>query len=40
MNKKINLVYEWIGPKGPISNNRIPTIIDLIDRHLCRFHNW
>ena len=34
MNKKINLVYEWIGPKGPISNNRIPTIIDLIDRQI------
>ncbi len=31
MSKKINLVYEWIGPQGPISNNRIPTIIDLID---------
>jgi len=34
MNKKINLVYEWIGPKGPISNNRIPTIVDLIDRQI------
>lgn len=31
MSKQINLVYEWIGPQGPISNNRIPTIIDLID---------
>jgi hypothetical protein len=31
MSKRINLVYEWIGPKGPISNNRIPTIIDLVD---------
>jgi hypothetical protein len=31
MSSRINLVYEWIGPQGPISNNRIPTIIDLID---------
>jgi len=31
MSSRINLVYEWIGPHGPISNNRIPTIIDLID---------
>lgn len=34
MSKKLNLVYEWIGPKGPISNNRIPTIIDLIDSQI------
>mgnify|MGYP000013396884 CR=1 FL=1 len=32
MQKRLNLVYEWIGPKGPITNNRIPTIVDLIDR--------
>jgi hypothetical protein len=31
MSSRINLVYEWIGPHGPISNNRIPTIVDLID---------
>jgi hypothetical protein len=31
MNKKINLVYEWIGPNGPITNNRIPTIADLME---------
>ena len=30
MSKKINLVYEWIGPNGPITNNRIPTISDLM----------
>jgi hypothetical protein len=29
MNKKLNLVYEWIGPTGPLTNNRIPTIADL-----------
>lgn len=34
MNKKINLVYEWIGPRGPITNNRIPTLLDLIDRQV------
>lgn len=31
MSSRINLVYEWIGPQGPISNNRIPTIVDLAD---------
>lgn len=31
MNKKLNLVYEWIGPNGPITNNRIPTISDLME---------
>jgi len=30
MSKKINLAYEWIGPKGPLTNNRIPTIADLM----------
>ena len=34
MSKKLNFVYEWIGPRGPITNNRIPTIIDLIDRQV------
>lgn len=29
MSKKLNLVYEWIGPTGPITNNRMPTIADL-----------
>lgn len=28
-NRTLNFVYEWIGPTGPITNNRIPTIIDL-----------
>lgn len=32
MQKQLNLVYEWIGPKGPITNNRIPTLVDFIDR--------
>ena len=29
MSKSINFVYEWIGPNGPITNNRLPTIADL-----------
>ena len=29
MSKKINLAYEWIGPKGPITNNRVPTLLDV-----------
>lgn len=29
MNKTLNFVYEWIGPQGPITNNRIPTAVDL-----------
>lgn len=27
--KKVNFVYEWIGPNGPLTNNRIPNLIDL-----------
>ena len=30
MSKKVNFVYEWIGPHGPISNNRVPTLTDFI----------
>ena len=30
MSKKINLAYEWIGPKGPTTNNRMPTIADIM----------
>jgi hypothetical protein len=30
MSKKINLAYEWIGPNGPITNNRMPTIADIM----------
>jgi hypothetical protein len=30
MSKKINLAYEWIGPNGPLTNNRMPTITDLM----------
>ena len=29
MSKKLNFAYQWIGPNGPITNNRIPTIADL-----------
>lgn len=29
MSKKLNLVYEWIGPRGPITNNRVPTLVDI-----------
>lgn len=28
MNKKLNLLYEWIGPKGPLTNKRPPTLYD------------
>ena len=28
-NRTLNFVYEWIGPTGAITNNRIPTVIDL-----------
>jgi hypothetical protein len=27
--KKVNFVYEWIGPNGPLTNNRVPNILDL-----------
>ena len=30
MNKKINFVYEWLGPYGPLSNNRVPTLVDMV----------
>lgn len=30
MSKKINLAYEWIGPNGPLTNNRMPTLADLM----------
>jgi len=29
MNKHINFLFEWIGPTGPISNTRVPNVIDL-----------
>jgi len=28
MPKSLNFMYEWIGPKGPLTNNRLPTIAD------------
>lgn len=31
MNKKVNFVYEWIGPRGPITNTRVPNIVDLTE---------
>ena len=30
MSKKLNLVYEWLGPNGPISNNKLPTAGDFM----------
>lgn len=27
--KSLNFVYEWIGPTGAITNNRVPTLVDL-----------
>ena len=30
MDKKINLVYEWVGPNGPITNVRVPTLVDFM----------
>lgn len=27
--EKIKVVYEWIGPNGPLNNNRVPNIYDL-----------
>ena len=30
MSKSLNFAFQWIGPKGPITNNRVPTIIDLV----------
>jgi len=27
--KKIKIAYEWISPRGPLSNNRIPNLYDL-----------
>jgi len=29
-NRKINFVYEWIGPDGPLTNNRVPTLMDFM----------
>ena len=29
MNKKVNFVFDWIGPRGPIPNNSMPNILDL-----------
>jgi hypothetical protein len=34
MQKYLNLVYEWIGPRGPLSNNRIPNLLDFTDRQI------
>lgn len=27
--KKIKIVYEWIGPRGPLSNNKVPDLFQL-----------
>lgn len=37
MSRKLNLAYEWIGPNGPLTNNRIPTIADLMSASV-NFH--
>ena len=29
MSKRLNMVYNWIGPDGPISNTRIPNVVDI-----------
>ena len=29
MSKKVNFVFDWIGPRHPIPNNHVPNIIDL-----------
>ena len=29
MSKKVNFVFDWIGPFRPIPNNTVPNIIDL-----------
>lgn len=34
MQKYLNLIYEWIGPRGPLSNNRIPNLLDFMDRQI------
>lgn len=31
MTKKLNFVYEWIGPRGPLTNKRMPTIYDFVN---------
>lgn len=28
--KKLNFVYEWVGPNGPLTNNRIPNLVDFM----------
>ncbi len=38
MDKKINLVYEWIGPNGPITNIRVPTLVDFMHAGLRDLH--
>lgn len=30
MSEKINIAYNWIGPKGPIPNTEIPNILNLV----------
>ena len=36
MNKRLNLLYEWIGPQGPLTNKRPPTIYDFANsQHDC-----
>ncbi len=30
MSKRLNLAYEWIGPRGPLTNNRLPSLADFV----------
>jgi hypothetical protein len=31
MPKTLNMVYNWIGPNGPITNTRIPNAVDIVE---------
>ena len=31
MIKKVNFVFDWIGPRNPIPNNSVPNILDLVN---------
>lgn len=38
--KKINLVYDWIGPHGPMRNGEYPDIMDIIRAAGGNVHSW
>ena len=29
MSKTLSFAYKWCGPKWPITNNRVPTLVDI-----------